>query len=188
MGMASVFVIAAQGDAGPLIIFLFLIFCVVLLAIGLWADGWFQQCNYDVVIKGGAPYCPNCNRQVSYRRDNCRSCGYQVKTYGPTPTGARPATQEQIDALHNLNAAIDSANKAVADSQRFRAEAAAAKREADRLERQEARDAYYIERGVEPGRMAWFRVLPDWGQAVLMGLAIPAPIVIIAVAYAMSRS
>ncbi|OJW21226.1 MAG: hypothetical protein BGO49_24755 [Planctomycetales bacterium 71-10] len=38
--------------------------------------------HVSVVIKNGLPHCPLCGRQVSLRRDNCRACGYQIRTYG----------------------------------------------------------------------------------------------------------
>ena len=46
-----------------------------------------------------------------------------------------------------------------------------------RAVRREFRAAYYRERGVEPGPLAWYRVLPDWQQAIVLGLAIAAPAV-----------
>ena len=39
--------------------------------------------QYDLHYKGGAPYCPRCNRQVSLRREYCRCCGYAFVTYRP---------------------------------------------------------------------------------------------------------
>jgi len=41
------------------------------------------------------------------------------------------------------------------------------------------RDAFYRARGVEPGPWAWFRVLPDLAQAVLLGLSLSVPAVAI---------
>ena len=38
-------------------------------------------------------------------------------------------------------------------------------------------NASYRERGVEPGPLAWFRLLPDWLQPILLGLAFTAPVV-----------
>jgi len=40
-----------------------------------------------------------------------------------------------------------------------------------------ARETYYGKRGVEPVPMAWYRVLPEWQQAVFLVLAIAAPAV-----------
>jgi hypothetical protein len=52
-----------------------------------------------------------------------------------------------------------------------------AEREERRAERRVAREAYYREHGIEPGPLAWYRVLPDWQQAVLLGVAFAGPAV-----------
>ena len=79
---------------------------------------------------------------------------------------------------------------------------AARKLEADRRERERVlreeeearrwkralRDAYYLDRGVKPGPTAWFRILPDWVQAILMGVAGGVSIVLTTLAvFALAR-
>jgi len=60
---------------------------------------------------------------------------------------------------------------------------------AARAERRAERDKAYRAKGVEPGPWAWFKVLPDVTQAILLGLAFAVPAVaILAVAFfALSR-
>lgn len=38
--------------------------------------------RHDVVVRNNVPRCPKCNRQVSYRREYRRSCGYKFVSYG----------------------------------------------------------------------------------------------------------
>ena len=50
----------------------------------------------NVNAKNGLPYCPRCNRQVSYRRDNCRACGFVFRT--PVTTNSfRPEPEKLVD-------------------------------------------------------------------------------------------
>jgi hypothetical protein len=116
---------------------------------------------------------------VSYRRDFCRACGYTFKTYVPNPPRKAPASKGRVAAEDNAAA------RQVEDARRVAR--LAAEREARRQERRAKWEAYYRSRGVEPGPWAWYEVLPDWGQAILMGLAISAPVLIVAAVYAMSR-
>jgi hypothetical protein len=51
--------------------------------------------HYDVINRGGAPYCPKCNRQVSYRREYCRCCGYKFVSYGASPEEAARVNEEK---------------------------------------------------------------------------------------------
>src|SRR5689334_18571453 len=44
--------------------------------------------TWHVNVRNGLPYCPNCNRQVSYRRDYCRACGHKTRTFGGNPAAA----------------------------------------------------------------------------------------------------
>ena len=48
-------------------------------------------------------------------------------------------------------------------------------REKERRRRKAERDAYYLDRGIKPGPLAWYRVLPDWLQAVILGLSLGLP-------------
>ena len=71
--------ILALGETEIIGTVLFLGFVIVLC---LWAFARESGASYDVVLKNSVPYCPMCNRQVTYRRDHCRSCGYTIKKYG----------------------------------------------------------------------------------------------------------
>lgn len=164
-----------------------IIFLVVVILIALIHRA---LANYDVVVKGGLPYCPRCNRQVSYRRQHCRACGYQFVTYGSRPAGRtsqgeegprvarRPTAAEEVGA-----AEWQRREEARAAAERARLQEEQHRREIERSQR----ESYYRQRGVEPGPWAWFGVLPDWVQAILLGLAISTPVVIAAVVYAMMR-
>ena len=84
--MTMAMILAARGQASgtEFVIGLIFILVVVLIAVVMGA-----LAHYDVVIKNGLPYCPRCNRQVTYRRDYCRACGCKYKTCGGPP-GHRP--------------------------------------------------------------------------------------------------
>src|SRR5262245_2171504 len=43
---------------------------------------------------------------------------------------------------------------------------------------------YLAERGVKPGPLAWFRLLPDWAQPIVIGLALALAVVTVVVAIA----
>ena len=68
--------VTSDGDVVGLMVFL-----GIMGAIGIVALVNQSTAHYDVVIKGGVPYCPKCNRQVTYRRDYCRCCGYNYVSY-----------------------------------------------------------------------------------------------------------
>jgi transcription elongation factor Elf1 len=42
-----------------------------------------------------------------------------------------------------------------------------------------ARAQWYRDRGITPGPFAWFHVIPDWGQAIAVGLILAVPIVVL---------
>ena len=139
--------------------------CVVFLLRELTA-------NYDVVTKSGAPYCPRCNRQVSFRRDHCRCCGYRFKSYGTTsgPSGgfeARMAAHERA-RVAALQAEADRKAR-VASMERI--ERAREAKAVEKAERRALRDDAYRAKGIEPGPLAWYRALPDVTQAIVLGLA-----------------
>jgi hypothetical protein len=46
----------------------------------------------------------------------------------------------------------------------------------------EARDKRLRSMGIEPGPMAWYRVLPDWLQAILLGVAVAVPVGVVLIA------
>jgi hypothetical protein len=41
------------------------------------------------------------------------------------------------------------------------------------------RDAYYLDRGIKPGPLAWYRIRPKWVRLVLLGLAIVLPMALV---------
>lgn len=137
--MTTLLIFAKKGDDADVLFGV--IVMAVAVVVALVSAVIRGPARYHLTIKAGLPYCPVCNRQVSYRRDVCRACGYTFKTYAPT---APQGTGERV---------------------------------ARRVARREAREATYRERGIKPGPLAWFRVLPEWQQAVFLGLAIAAPVV-----------
>jgi hypothetical protein len=162
---------AQSGDpiAGLFIVILCGICLIALILTALRTN--FYHATYNVVIRGGAPYCPRCNRQVSYRREQCRSCGHVYVTYGPSPEEAerqQGARRKRAEAEWVKQQRIERSKEAEAR----RLQEAEERRRARRAER----DAYYLDRGVKPGPWAWYRVLPDWQQAILFGLFIAVPI------------
>ena len=38
--------------------------------------------TYNVVVRNGVPYCPQCGQQVTYRRAQCRACGFRYARGG----------------------------------------------------------------------------------------------------------
>jgi hypothetical protein len=94
---------------------------------------------------------------------------------------ARPATEKQRAAAAAYQAEL------IADRKRQQAELEAEVRAARKFAEARAersrlwwaeRDKAYRAKGVKPGPWAWFRVLPEWVQAVALGLAAPAPIIV----------
>ncbi len=166
--------LAKQGDDAD--VALAFVFLAVVIVVSLIAAAIRGPANYDLLVsKTGLPYCPRCNRQVSYRRDCCRACGYTFKTYGydQEPQEAMYARGRQLEADEQ---------EAIRERERARARARAcerAERAARAEQKRQAREAYYRESGVEPGPMAWYRVLPDWQQAIVLGLAFAAPAVVL---------
>jgi hypothetical protein len=169
---------ARRGASGEEVVFT-VIFVAIVSFIAILSRLREGSARYDLLIRNGLPYCPHCNRQVSYRRDYCRACGHHFKTYGPSPSELASAARER--ALAEID---EISREKVAQE---RAAVRAAEREARRQQRHVERQKYYRNRGVEPGPWAWYKILPDWVQAVLMGLAISAPILIGAVVFAKSR-
>jgi len=79
----------AQASLGEQLFSLLFIVVVVVIALISWVIQ--GPAIYDLNDKGGAPYCPRCNRQVSLRRQYCRSCGYTFVSYQPrTPSPPKP--------------------------------------------------------------------------------------------------
>jgi hypothetical protein len=44
----------------------------------------------------------------------------------------------------------------------------------EQAERRAAREQYYRDRGIEPGPWAWYQFLPEWAQAIILGVAFAA--------------
>ncbi|WP_165246754.1 hypothetical protein [Paludisphaera soli] len=77
----------------------------------------------------------------------------------------------------------------LADLEELRRQEDAHERAEAGAQRKKERDAYYLDRGVAPGPLAWYRLLPDWLQATLLGLAVGLPLALgAAVGWALLRS
>ncbi len=165
--MLSVLIFAKQGDSAD--VALAFIFLAATVVISLIAAAIRGPASYNLIVsKNGLPYCPRCNRQVSYRRDYCRACGYTFKTY--RSTRARGPTPHQDEAFKRaMRRLAVQVGQAVSGLLVWWT--------AWRGARSEARDAFYRSRDIEPGPLAWYRVLSDWQQAIVLGLAIAAPVV-----------
>lgn len=163
----TTFYAAKGGQASPAEMLVGLLFLGAVALITLLWVAIRGPAHYNVVVRNGAWYCPRCNRQVSQRRDHCRSCGYTFITYGhvPEPEHIREARARRVHAeLENLRAE---------EAEEIR------RRDEEREARRAERDAYYRSRGVEPGRWAWFYLLPDWLQPILVGIALAIPTAIV---------
>jgi RNA polymerase subunit RPABC4/transcription elongation factor Spt4 len=157
-------ILAAHGQTSGAEFVIGLVVILVVFLVGILAQA---SAHYDVFVKNGLPYCSRCNRQVSYRREYCRACGYKYKTFGGLPVDT---TVEQSNA-----------------SQRAEARRLAWKlREAERHEKKRAteavkaarraeRDKAYRAMGIEPGPWAWYQALPVLKQAIVLGLAFGLP-------------
>jgi hypothetical protein len=103
------------------------------------------------------------------------------------PTGTAPAPVAPapapvlVQAAEEARAARAARWAKEAEEERERARERAREEEAERwcrdLEAKARRAAWYRERGVEPGPLAWFKVWPDWLQMIVAGLLVSAPIV-----------
>jgi hypothetical protein len=93
-------------------------------------------------------------------------------TYGPSPEEAerqQGARRKRAEAEWVRQQRIERSKEAEAR----RLQEAEERRRARRAEC----DAYYLDRGVKPGPWAWYQVLPEWQQAILLGLSIAVPVV-----------
>lgn len=108
------------------------------------------------------------------------------------PTGTPPAVPSVKDKLR-MEREVQESHRLAEESRRqrradrlaradaVRASAAEHWREAQewwRSRRSQDRD-WFKARGVEPGPMAWFKVLPDWFQAIFMGLILAAVVLFV---------
>jgi len=114
--------------------------------------------QYNLHYKGGAPYCPNCNKQVSLRRDYCRSCGYVFLTHHPQSHQAtKPlASQGPVDLFEMERRFIQAI---VAKLSRLTSH------------------GFQIFRFII--RLQWVSTLPEWAQPIVWGLIVPMPLIMI---------
>jgi hypothetical protein len=96
---------------------------------------------------------------------------------GPAPVPAPEAISPELAAWRaaRVEAERVAEQKAVAE--------AAARKAARRKEREQ----WYRSRGIEPNAWAWFRALPDLAQAIVLGLALATPAVILLVTLFQAR-
>lgn len=142
--------------------FIFSLFVLLIIIVG--ASWQSANTTYRVSIKNELPYCLNCNRQVSYKRDHCRACGQQFKFYGPPPLTPEEeiAKKKQEEKIRQKEAILEDIRK-------------------------QEQDEYYRSKGIEPGPWAWFYDLPEYVQPIVIGLAVGLPIVFIAVSIILAR-
>ena len=173
-------VFAARADGSEQVIgLIFICFTVSMVFIVALIRG---PAHYDVVIKRGAPYCPCCNRQVSYRREHCRSCGYNFVSHGPTPEEKERRCREEVQERQRSQ----EEEKRRAEERLFASKIRIEKgkqRAQEQIQQQDERNKYYSARGIEPGPLAWFRLLPDYIQAIMLGFAVAIPAVFILVTF-----
>jgi hypothetical protein len=189
MTMAMILAARGQASGAEIVIGLVIILVVALIAIVMGASA-----HYDVLIKNGLPYCPRCNRQVTYRRDHCRACGYKYKTYGgppgdpaaQQPNSRQLAERKRVAQLQEFERSkkerLAGAENAARRAERDKAYIAMgiqpgpwAWRTARRAARRAERDEAYRARGIEPGPWAWYQALPAVQQAIILGLAFGLP-------------
>jgi hypothetical protein len=119
--------------------------------------------SYNVVIKGGTPYCPRCNRQVSYRRGVCRSCGYNFTVVSYSSSSPSKPREPFIDPFLKIAAryTIEIITILLLLLLAF------------------ARFAWLKIRLFFT--FAWFANLPDWLQPIVVGLGISVPLGVVAI-------
>jgi hypothetical protein len=144
----------AKASEGEFLLGLFFILIVVIIA--LISAALRGSANYDVRIKGGAPYCPRCNRQVSYRRTNCRCCGYIFVSYGEPKENLNTVSGHIAKADRERREAIQESEERARRNKQIEE---ARKKEDERLAAIEAKRASYLQRGITPGPLAWFESL-----------------------------
>lgn len=176
----AVFAAKHKSEAEEVASIFLVVICVIASIVMLIRE---STATYRVVIRNGLPYCPRCNRQVSYRRDVCRACGYALKVYSqpaspPAPPPPKSAEQLRLEALQAEEQRKQRV-KQEEDRQVFEEE-----RRLQAEERLAARHKYYRSRGIEPGPLAWFWVLPEWIQAVSLGAVLSLPVLVAAFLYA----
>jgi hypothetical protein len=167
--------LTAMSDLDQIAWALFALFAITVLI--CWAGNALARWN--VVVRNGIPYCRNCNRQVSWNRSYCRACGAATRVYGPDPAEATAGEEARERDRYWKEKA-----RHVIKARRATLWAERKQRWADYWAmRKQAREEHWIARGVEPGPLAWYRALPEWGQALTLGLAIGAPVALLTIAF-----
>ena len=168
---------------------LFIIGCCV--ACIIWYVAHAMTFERSVVTRGGIPHCPSCGRQVSHRRDVCRSCGGSLYVRRQ-PERVDPAELARIEAereADRLARAVEWERFVTSIGDVFiRARGAVAAVVAWRSGRRAARRQYLRSRGIQPGPLAWFKLLPETLQAIILGLSLAVPAAIATVALFRSGS
>ena len=104
----------------------------------------------------------------------------------PKAAGSRPGEAERQRWQHAEDRQRRIRNERLLEERRRKADELrrqrAERRAQERNRRQADRNEYYLERGVKPGPLAWYRVLPDWLQAVIIGFAAAIPAVLMLIA------
>jgi hypothetical protein len=176
----SVLLAARGGEADPFVFFIGFLFCVVLFIAMLLLAAKEQQARLHVVSKSSVPYCPRCNRQVSLRRGECRSCGHVYISYGPSPGELALREARKAQAATELERTIEERNRLEEQRRSERADSKARRRE--------ERNEYYLDRGIKPGPFAWWQLMPDWLQAIMIGLVVAKPATIVLASLLLSVS
>lgn len=109
--------------------------------------------SFAVVNSGGQLLCKNCESPVSESQDFCVSCDQVLAVYGVTELEANTARRVEEQKAHMA-------------------------REAEKLRRKQIQDQYWMDRGVEPGPLAFYRAWPEWLQAITLSLMISLPLAI----------
>lgn len=166
--------LAKGGQASPTEQLICFIFLAVVVIIALITNGLK---TYNVNVKGGLPYCKNCGRQVSYRRDYCRACGVKFVSYGMPSSQESDHDQEGYEQLIELG--VQSRLKAEAEERRRDKESRRQQRKEKKEQRRESRNEWYSARGIEPGPFAWFKVLPEIVRLIILGVLFALPFVVV---------
>jgi hypothetical protein len=124
--------------------------------------------------------CPYCRKPISREAAKCPYCQSNLAQSKSVrvPSPLDPTGIAKHDYSKNAVAISDVIGRSLT--------AVSAQREqwrATRAARRQERDKAYIAKGVEPGPLAWYRVLPALTQAILLGLtfAVPSTVILIIV-------
>jgi hypothetical protein len=111
----------------------------------------------------GKLYCSRCGARVRFNDWRCISCGkFPYRFFFTSPAGSARGEQKRMRAAR-AQTVYEKFQREVAERNRLRAA-----REAEERRRRRAANFRYVV------TFAWFRDLPDLGQALVLGLAIGA--------------